>query len=306
MARTSELPESLCATLRPLRSIVFFAFLIRNIVHPLICDILSRPLGIKPTHLSVFGAMEPMEHRAARLASAVGMSEDEAFLASMMTEIDGTVAVVRVHGMLAHRCGFWGWAFGCCDTAVLAATLFDLAANDRIETVVLDLDTPGGDVKGMDSVVEALRAVRDANKRLVGAVSGNCHSCGVWLWSQCPERYVGQTGVVGAIGVMCLLEDSSEAFAEMGVSRILIASTKLKGVNVPGVGITDAQLAAEESVVMSLHRRFVADVAAGCGVPESEVEAWAESPDMVGAEAVNAGLATGVAVCERVLEAAAN
>lgn len=250
---------------------------------PRIADYLCGTLALRPQALRAVAERKPRTER-------VSAYRDDADLYTRM----GAVAHLPVDGPMVFGGGMWAWLFGMCDTERLSESLHAAADDDSIGTVLLDIDSPGGDVAGMADLVAACDAVKAAGKKLVAVAHDAAFSAAYWLASQADELYLTETAVVGSIGAFTVLYDSSEAYAEMGVRPVLVASTALKGVNVPGVGITDAQVAAETEPVMEIHRAFVAAVARGRKIGEDIVDEWTTSADAVGAVAVDRGMADGI------------
>lgn len=271
-------------------------------MHPFVAEMLGRPLGMDAQMLPVLAQARPMETRLARI-TASHMTDDE--VGQVYLREKGSLAIVEVRGVMCRGGGWMSWLLGMTDTVALAGLLFDKAADTSVQTVVIDFHTPGGDTYGLDAVLAAIDACVEAGKRVVGVNTGGCFSAGLWAMSRCPERIFAPTSGGGSIGAMVVLEDSSRFYEEeLKIRKIVVASTEIKGLSVPGVEITDAQLANEQHVIGRIHDAFVADVARGCGVSVETVEGWANGPNWFGREALDAGFATGVGVLEHVLSGA--
>lgn len=79
------------------------------------------------------------------------------------------------------------------------------ALTDGHERIVLDIDSPGGDVSGAHDLAQA---IYDAPAEVVAEVSGDCCSAAYWLASACDRIDAAETSVVGSVGVLVVRSDS--------------------------------------------------------------------------------------------------
>jgi ClpP class serine protease len=111
------------------------------------------------------------------------------------------IGVMPVRGMLTPNSEilerYLGWStyVGIEDTAAL------LAASDEVAAVVLEFDSPGGLVIGMDAAVAAVAALAQV-KPVYAMVNPLAASAAYHIASQCTSIAVTPGGVVGSIGVM--------------------------------------------------------------------------------------------------------
>jgi ClpP class serine protease len=265
-------------------------------MHPQISEYLSRPLAISPSALPAIERMAPRAETVGAVYSAGGGVGGGGYT------MVGTVAHVPVSGPISFGGGFFAWLFGMCDTEGLAQSLYEAAGDGMVGTVLLDIHSPGGDTFGMSDLLAACDAVKAAGKRLVAIVHDSAFSGAYWLACRCDEIYLTESAMLGDIGAYLMLEDSSEQFRAEGRRRILVASTPLKGAGMPGLEVSEVQIASLGSPIERIHEAFVADVAAGRGVSVETVEAWAASPHAYGQVAVERGMADGVVTFRGLLE----
>lgn len=215
----------------------------------------------------------------------------------------GNVAVIPLFGMITHR----GEIVDCAPTASSMAYGQEVraaAADAQIEAIVLEGDTPGGEVIG---VPEAAAAIRDARavKPVVAVANGVAASAGYWLLSQADEFLVTLSGMVGSIGVYGLHEDVSQALAAQGVKVTLVSAGKYKVEGNSFEPFSDEARGAMQADVNRYYDMFVKDVARGRKVSVDAVRGGFGEGRMVGAKAaVDQGMATGIGGVEEAVRRA--
>jgi membrane-bound ClpP family serine protease len=84
-----------------------------------------------------------------------------------------------------------------------------------VSAIVLNLDTPGGAVNGVDELARAIFAARE-RKRIIAYVGGMGASAGYWLASAASEIVVSDAAILGSIGVRMVAQDTTEADRKSG------------------------------------------------------------------------------------------
>ena len=151
------------------------------------------------------GTLEPIEPEA-----------DPAPLTSITVE---KIAVVSVIGTLVSRSGYLDAASGLQaygDIADAIATAMDDAS---VRGVILDVDSPGGEVGGLFDLVEQIQAIRSASAKPLWAVANESALSAAYAIASAADRlYVTRTGEVGSIGVVAVHVDESGADAKAGLA----------------------------------------------------------------------------------------
>ena len=209
----------------------------------------------------------------------------------------GTVAVIPVLGLLTQR----GRVVDCAQTVstdALARTIKGAVADGSIGAIVLDMDTPGGEVNGITEAAAVIRAAR-AEKPIVAAANGDVGSAGYWLFAQATEGYVTPSGSVGSIGVYGTHVDESKALEAQGKRVTIVSAGKYKVERNPTAPLSDEALAALRSDVGRHYSDFVRDVSRGRAVSVERVRDGFGEGRMVGAQAaVKEGMATAIGTLE--------
>lgn len=208
----------------------------------------------------------------------------------------GTVAVVPILGTITKRDSLLTLLTGGTSTTRLTAQLRQLAADESVATVLLNVDSPGGSVSGLPEAAAEIRRTRET-KRVVAIANPVAASAAYWLAAQAEEVIVTPEAMVGSIGAFLLHLDLSQAMAEMGITPTFIQAGRRKTDGHPFLPLSEGGRGEMQSLVDDAMRLFVADVAAGRGVPASEVrsEAWGEGAVLTAKDAVKAGMVDRIA-----------
>ena len=211
------------------------------------------------------------------------------------------ISIIPVLGSLVNRGAYVGARSGMTSYEGLGAQFDDAAADDEIHTVVMDMNTPGGEALGMFNLSSKIRAVRE-KKNVYAVVNDMCCSAGYGLACSADEIIVSPTSVVGSIGVVMMHLDRSGELAKKGIKPTFIFAGKHKVDGNSAEPLSDETRAELQRDVSSFYDQFLATVEAGRGkkFPASAARAT-EARTKIGAEAVEIGLADRVGTFESVL-----
>lgn len=227
----------------------------------------------------------PDRHLAIR-PDALAYEHDEPKKAPF--EMRDGVAVVRIDGPLSHHAGWW------CDSYDEIKCRVADALASRPTSVMLVIDSPGGEVSGCFETARELRAMAEAARvPLVTYVDGMAASAGYALACCGSTIYTPQTAIVGSIGVISGLVDMTEALTSWGIRVRLVTSGERKADGHPYQAISDGAVAALQSMVDTLAGIFfqwVAEARSSAGITVESIRAM-QAGVVLGADAKRAGLA---------------
>lgn len=204
--------------------------------------------------------------------------------------VDGA-AIIRVKGTLVHKFGHlnpYSGMTGYDGIVYLTKMAFsDLDAKG----VILDLDTPGGEVAGCFDTARILRQLADEAGKPLWALcyDMNC-SAGMALASAAHRRLITQTGVAGSVGVVMAHQDVSGMYEEAGVKVTLIHSGAHKIDGNPYQALPENVLNQFQSNSDRLRSEFAQLVADHTGLTMDAVLAT-EAATYRGQEAIDVGFA---------------
>jgi len=181
--------------------------------------------------------------------------------------INGDTASIDIRGVLTQSGPDWLDRFlGIEGTAYpdILDAIEEISARDEVKTVRLEMDTPGGEANGVDSVYQAVQAL--AGEKKVYAINhGLVASAGYYIASAASE-IIGVNPAVetGSIGVVIVTLDRSNS------PVVQITSRNAPNKN-PNVGTKDGKAVLQDRVD-ALERVFIQRVAEGRGVDAETVK----------------------------------
>lgn len=269
--------------------------------------VLNRPLLLHPTKAEVI--LEVLRGRLP-IDGTTGIAAPDAnrFIGGnsrqdgsyrMNSAVDG-VALIPIVGSLVNRGAWIGANSGLVSYEGLSAQLRDAANDPEVRSIVLDLDSPGGEATGMFSVAELVRQV-SSTKPVVAFVNDMAASAAYGIASAASEIVVSPTSIVGSIGVVLTHMDRSAELEQKGVRATLIYAGKHKVDGNPFGPLSDEVRADLQAEVLKFYDQFVGLVARGrASMSDADVRAT-EARTFIGQDAIDRGLADRIASLDDVI-----
>lgn len=199
------------------------------------------------------------------------------------------VAHVRVEGALAQRA--WScWMFGGDGYDAIESRVRAALDDPRSRALVIEYDSPGGEVAGCGVCADAIRSAADASgKPVVSYVGELAASAAYWLASAADKIVTPASGMLGSIGVIATRVEDTTGDAS-GRKVHLITSGARKADGHPTVPLSEEELAATQAKIDALADVFAGAVAERRGMTLAQVRGL-EADVFIGADAVTRGLA---------------
>lgn len=264
----------------------------------------NRPLLLTPAKArDLVGVLAPRAGLAGRLVDAgQGAVVDlDALLPEAMDARDDRkpypvadgVAVIEVVGTLVAKLGTMDPWSGMTGYDGLIAKLDAATVDPDVRGILLDIESPGGEVhSSLDECVVAIREAAAA-KPVWAVCSDYAASAAYWLAAQADYVVVPPTGEVGSVGVVCLHADFSRALDKDGVTVTLIHGGAHKVDGNPYEPLPEDVRANIQRDVDTIWSRFVGAVAEARGLAADAVKAT-EARCFMGQAAVDVGFADAV------------
>ena len=234
------------------------------------------------------------------------LSQDEV-RAAMMAQSDSTpanvgkVAILPMYGVITHRASMFSDWSGGCSVSGMQARFRAALADDSIDTILFDVDSPGGDVSGVPEFAAEIFAAR-GQKKMIAVANATAGSAAYFLASQADELYVTPSGSVGSIGVYMVHEDDSKLLDDLGVTMTLIKAGEFKAEGISFQPLTKDAKAAWQANVDTYYQMFVTAVARGRGVSAEVVtDGFGQGRMVLASEAVAQKMADQVGTLDSVL-----
>lgn len=252
----------------------------------------AGPWLIEPTW---FGRMVNM-YRAGDLPR---VQVDEASGRPLFSATEDGIAIITMSGaMMKGQSKFGGTSTIQTRRAVRAAV-----REPDVRGIMLSIDSPGGTVAGQDALAEDIRTA--AQRKPVHAFGADLvASAALWTAAMADRFTAERMTEVGSIGVVAVVEDTSEAAEAMGVKVHVVSTGEAKADFVDGAPVTDEALARLQGRVDEINGFFLKAIKRGRGFESiDDVKALATGETFMAAEAQRKGLLDAVGTFDDALRA---
>lgn len=204
---------------------------------------LSSPWALMPERMAAYARVLAAHATGAELAAVDKIARDDLGPGLLALDDDGSpvqaaaaassrnraragaIAVVPIYGTIVQRASQLDMCEQGTSTQQISAALADAMADDSVSQILLDIDSPGGSVYG---VQELAAEIAGSKKPIIALSNSLAASAAYWLGSAASEFYCTPGGEVGSIGVWMAHQDWSAALEADGVKMTLISAGEFK------------------------------------------------------------------------------
>lgn len=198
-------------------------------------------------------------------------------------------AVISIVGPLVKRASGSFLSGGPTTYGEIENEFMDAATDPDIKGILLDMDSPGGEVGGLFELADMIHGQRGA-KPIYAVANDDCYSAAYAIASAAERIYITRAGGVGSIGVIAMHCDQSALDAGVGLKYTAIfAGARKKDFN-PHEPLSEAATAALQAEIDRLYGLFSSMVARNRKLSMEQV-ASTEAGLFFGQNALAAGLA---------------
>lgn len=248
----------------------------------------ATPWAIEPAMLDTIRAIALRENESIEaLEARTGRPLQNARSVSLR----GDVAIVPITGPVFRYANLFTQISGATSLEVLAKDFTAALDDPQVAAIVLDINSPGGQVTG---IAEFAAMVRGAAKPVVAYVDGMAASAAYWIAAAAQEVVMSKSAMAGNVGAVLSLDTRKDA----NKAEIVSSQSPNKRPDVT----TDAGRAQLQAMVDALAQVFIEDVAAFRGkTPEAVIKDWNGGATFIAAAAVAAGMADRIGTLEAVI-----
>lgn len=208
-----------------------------------------------------------------------------------VTEREG-VAIIPVTGPLFRYANLFTMISGASSYELIARDFTAALENPQIKAIILDIDSPGGEVNGVSELSNMVFAAR-GKKPVVAYASGDAASGAYWIASAADQIVVSETSALGSIGVVGMYQGKSGKSAE--AVEIVSSQSPHKRLD----PTSDDGRNRLQTRIDNMADVFIGTIARNRDVSAEDVQNHYGGGDvMIGAKAVSAGLADRVGSLE--------
>lgn len=248
----------------------------------------ATPWAIEPAMLDTIRSISLRENESVEaLEARLGRPLQNTRSVSMR----GDVAVVPVTGPIFRYANLMTQISGATSIDVLAKDFTSALEDPAVSAIVLDINSPGGQVTG---IAEFAAMVRNAQKPVVAYVDGTAASAAYWIAAAAPKVVMSKNAMAGNVGAVLSIDLRKDA------NKAEIVSSQSP--NKRPDASTDAGRAQMQAMVDAHAQVFIEDVATFRGMtPEAVIRDWGGGATMIASQAVAAGMADRVGTMEEVI-----
>jgi capsid assembly protease len=209
--------------------------------------------------------------------------------------VDG-VAVVEITGGLTYRAYNW-WTTSYLD---IRDTFRAALSDERVQSILLLIDSPGGEVAGLFDLVDEIYNAR-GTKPIIAVAAESAYSAAYAIASAASEIYLSDTASVGSVGVIAIHIDQTGFDNQIGVKYTTIFAGDHKNDFSPHEPLKPKCKEILQAHVDKLYGKFTAVVARNRNMSQEAVVAT-QAGFFMGKEAVNIGFADGISSIDNIIK----
>lgn len=207
------------------------------------------------------------------------------------------VAVIPVTGPLFRYANLFTAISGATSYEILAQDFTAALDNPDINAIILNIDSPGGEVNGCAELANMIFAAR-GKKPIIAYASGDAASGAYWIASAADEVVASETSGLGSIGVVAVYRGAKPDKNAPTTIEIVSSQSPFKRLNPE----TDEGRAKLQARIDAMAEVFVNTLARNRGIEATQVlEQFGGGDILIGAHAVNAGLADRIGSLEKLI-----
>ncbi len=213
----------------------------------------------------------------------------------------GKVAVIPLLGPVEQRYSSRLAKAGGTSLEEIHVALDAVLADDSVSTIVLDIDSPGGSVYGVEELADKIYSCRE-RKRTYGIANSMACSAAYWIGTAAETLLVTPGGNVGSVGVYCVHVDESEALKQAGLRLTPVYAGQYKVECAPWSPLGEEARQYLQESVNRTYSRFLDTVARHRGLSKQEVrDNFGQGRTVDAEEAVQRGMADRVLSMDELL-----
>ncbi len=200
--------------------------------------------------------------------------------------INNGVAVVPIHGLLTKRDEMF---YETTNYEDIQMAVVQALQDESVSSILLDIDSPGGEVGGLFSLVDFIYQAR-SQKPIYAYANDHAFSAAYAIASAASRIFVNRTSGVGSIGVIATHVSLAEAEKKEGVKYTTIFAGAKKNDLSPHENLSETAVQDLQAEVERLYGLFVTVVARNRGIDAQKIYGT-EAGTYFGFDGINIGLA---------------
>ena len=223
----------------------------------------------------------------------------EAAARRQTSTISNKVVVLPMVGTMTQRADMFSEMSGALSTESMIKQLNQLENDPSVKSVIIDVDSPGGSVYGLEELTQKIRSM---NTRTVSISNSMMASAAYYTASATDKVYAAPGSQVGSIGTIAVHVDQSQAIEEAGLKYTFITAGKYKALGNGTQPLTDDAMSYYQDQVNQYYDMFIAAVAKNRNVPRSTVKSdYGQGKVLSAKDALKVGMVDGIRTLEDII-----
>jgi len=212
---------------------------------------------------------------------------------SIKSNVERT-AIIPIHGILTKKLGAFDKMLGMTSYEQIEVQVKQALEDSSIETILLDIDSPGGEVNGVFDLADFIYESR-TKKRIIAIANDDAYSAAYAMASSAEKVFVSRTSGVGSIGVIASHIDQSGFDEKQGIKYTTVFAGNRKNDLNPHEPTTSESLESLQGEVNRLYEMFVQLIARNRNLSMERIKST-EAGLYFGEKAIEIGLADGITI----------
>ncbi len=180
--------------------------------------------------------------------------------ATKFKDVKGQVVVVPLGGYISHKPTIWSALGFESSSETFANWIQDLVNNPDVGAIVIDVDSPGGTVLGLQAATDKIYNLR-GQKPIIAVVNDLMASAAYFIGSAADEIVADPDAMTGSIGTILIHLDYSKYLELNGIKPTIIKQGQFKAEANPYEPLTEDAKNHLQQLTSEYYETFVAAVA---------------------------------------------
>ncbi|HEX9805229.1 MAG TPA: signal peptide peptidase SppA [Candidatus Dojkabacteria bacterium] len=230
---------------------------------------------------------------------------DETILSGNRNE---QIAVVEINGVISSTPEAGGF-FDPVQEDMVTRTIDKLEKtknDDNIKAVILDINSPGGEVYGSELIALKIKEVKE-KKPVIALMRDTAASGGYYIAAPANKIVASEITITGSIGVLIQTADIEGLYNKLGIQIYTVTNSEGDNKVLTGQDLGDPNsegFTILRGVLDDTYDKFVETIVEGRGMTEAEVVALADGRIYSGRQALENGLVDEIGYMDKAIELA--
>lgn len=201
-----------------------------------------------------------------------------------LIQVVNNVAIVPIQGSMMAKESWMTRFFGVMTYDTISNIMASVVEDGAIDTVLFDIDSPGGQAKGIDTARDGIQAAKDAGIAIAAHTAGSMSSAAYWIGSEADFVGATEAAEVGSVGVIAVHAEHSERNKKEGDTFTVLRKGENKALATPFEKLSEKGRAQIEASMDRSYQQFVSAVSENRGIPKDYVLDKIATGDVFGAQ----------------------